>query len=307
VVKTLLPGATDLEIVHLSDPAAAVTRAGQVLAAAQETPDGRARLALAAAVGDVPGWFDPASPPPAPDDYPAQEAAQFRWLTAWTLGGHVTMRWDTEQWAGGNVSWNTGVDYRRQLERSLARDAVYALYRQAGIDPEADLRALAAAPRLRADPPAAAALEAFVFDGRLQVPVLTLHTTGDGVLPVQSVAAYASTVDAAGRSGLLRQAFVDRAGHVTLTPAEVLGALQTLVRRLDTGRWEGDDPASLNAEAVALGPGLNVLAVGAPQPLPMPPNFIDFQPAPFLRPWDARCLPGEPVAPVTGGPGHVCL
>jgi hypothetical protein len=87
VVKTLLPGATDLELVHLSDPAAAVARAGQVLAGAQETPAGRARLALAAAVGDVPGWFDPAAPPPAPDDYPAQQAAQLRWLTSWTLGG----------------------------------------------------------------------------------------------------------------------------------------------------------------------------------------------------------------------------
>jgi hypothetical protein len=178
----------------------------------------------------VPGWFDPASPAPAPDEYLAQEAAQLQWPTTWTLGGLSYMRWETEQWAGGNASWNTGVDYRRQLERSLARDAVYALYRLAGLDPEADLRALAAAPRVQADPRAAASLEAFVFDGGLQVPVLTLHTTGDG----------------------------------------------------------------------------NVLAAGVP-PTPMPPTFIAFEPAPFLRPRDARCLPGVPVAPVTGGLGPVCL
>ena len=307
LVKTLLPGATDLEIVHLSDPDAAVARAGQVLAGAQETPAGRARLALAAAVGDVPGWFDPTSPPPAPDDYLAQEAAQFRWLTTWTLGGLSYFRWETEQWAGGNVSWNTGVDYRRQLERSIARDEVYALYRLAGLDPEADLRALAAAPRIQADPPAAAALDAFVFDGGLRVPVLTLHTTGDGIVPVQSVAAYARTVTAAGRAGLLRQAFVDRAGHNTITLAELLSALRMLVRRLDTGHWEGGDPADLNANAAALGPELNVLTLGVPQPTPAQPNFVDSQPAPFLRPWDARCLPGTPVAPVTGELGPVCL
>jgi hypothetical protein len=108
-------------------------------------------------------------------------------------------------------------------------------------------------------------------------------------------------------TGGCSRAFVDRAGHNTYTPAELLSALQTLVRRLDTGRWEGDDPAALNAQAVALGPELNVLTTGVPQPLPTPPGFVDSQPAPFLRPWDARCLPGVPVAPVTGELGPVCL
>jgi dienelactone hydrolase len=307
VVKTLLPDAADLPIVHIPDPDAAVAQAGQLLARAQETPAGRARLALAAAVGDLPGWLDPASPPPAPDDYLAQAAAQVRLLTAWTLGANVALRWETEQWAGGNVSWNTGIDYGRQLERSTSRDEVDALYRLAGLDLGADLRALAAAPRVQADQPAATSLHAFAFDGRLGVPVLTLHTTGDGAVPVQSESAYASAVRAAGHAGLLRQAFVDRAGHLTFTPAELLSALRALVRRLDTGRWEGDDAATLNAEAVALGPELSVLAAGVPQPTPTPPNFIDFQPAPFLRPWDARCLSGVPVAPATGGLGPVCL
>ena len=306
VVKTLLPGATDLEIVHLSDPDAAVARAGQVLAGAQETPAGRARLALAAAVGDVPGWFDPASPPPAPDDYLAQEAAQFRWLTTWTLGGLSYMRWETERWAGGNVSWNTGVDYRRQLERSIARDEVYALYRLAGLDPEADLRALArrraCRPTRRRRPPSTRSSSTAGCGCRCS------RCTPPGTGSCRSSrAAYASTVTAAGRAGLLRQAFVDRAGHNTITLAELLSALRMLVRRLDTGHWEGGDPADLNANAAALGPELNVLTSGVPQPTPAQPNFVDSQPAPFLRPWDARCLPGTPVAPVTGELGPVCL
>ena len=48
---------------------------------AQATPQGRARLALAAALGDTPGWFTPLSPEPAATDYAGQEANQFLWDT----------------------------------------------------------------------------------------------------------------------------------------------------------------------------------------------------------------------------------
>ena len=40
-----------------------------------------------------------------------------------------------------------------------------------------------------------------------------------------------------------------RAGHCAFTPAETITAVQVLVSRLDTGRWDLSalDPASLNA------------------------------------------------------------
>ena len=55
------------------------------MAAAQQTPQGRARLALIAALGDTPGWFTPLSPEPAATDYAAQEANQFLWDTQVTF------------------------------------------------------------------------------------------------------------------------------------------------------------------------------------------------------------------------------
>ena len=42
-----------------------LTIAEEALAAAAATPQGQARLALAAAMGDTPGWFTPTSPQPA--------------------------------------------------------------------------------------------------------------------------------------------------------------------------------------------------------------------------------------------------
>ena len=45
--------------------------------AAQATPEGRAKIALAAAIGDFPGWAHADNPRPAPDDLDTQQAAQF--------------------------------------------------------------------------------------------------------------------------------------------------------------------------------------------------------------------------------------
>lgn len=65
--KRLL-GSSQLQIVNIMDPAGNFTLAEGLLAAAQNTPKGRARLALVSALGDGPAWFDPASPEPAPTD-----------------------------------------------------------------------------------------------------------------------------------------------------------------------------------------------------------------------------------------------
>jgi hypothetical protein len=138
-------------------------------------------------------------------------------------GLHI--RADLERRAGRNYSWNTGVDYRQQLERSIDRVQVYALYELAGLDLDADLRSLDAAPRVQADPQTIPYLNEYVLlDGHLQIPVLTLHTTGDGAARVQEEAAYANVVRAAGRSHLLRQIFVNRAGHCTFTGADSISA-----------------------------------------------------------------------------------
>ena len=285
--KTLLAAGSQLQVVHITNPNANLSLAEATLFAAQATPQGRARLALATALGDTPGWFDPASPEPAANDFAAQEANQFKWASQVDFPFAFALRAELEFRAGGNPSWNTGVNYRTQLAHSVNRNEVVALYAEAGLDLEADLDALNNAPRISADPASVEYLEQnIIFNGDIRVPVLTLHTTGDGLVSNQNENAYAEVVRKAGNNPLLRRTFVHRAGHCTFTPAETVTALLNLIQRLDGRNWTDLTPDGLNAEAVALGP-LNVV----------PPAFIQFTPAQYLRPFDAfdaaRCLAGR--------------
>ncbi|HEY6412003.1 MAG TPA: hypothetical protein VIY29_31475, partial [Ktedonobacteraceae bacterium] len=79
--KVLLAGKAPLSIVHITDPTSSFNLAQQILAQAQSTAQGRARIALAAALSDIPGWIDPFSPEPASTDFTTQEQNQFPWLS----------------------------------------------------------------------------------------------------------------------------------------------------------------------------------------------------------------------------------
>jgi hypothetical protein len=286
--KTLLAPGSALPLVHITDPLGSLQAGLQVLAAAQATPQGRARLALVAALGDLPGWADPTQPEPAPDDVATRQANQFGILQQIGLPFAWVGRAEVEARAGGNPSWNTGVDYARQLRRSADRREVQALYAAAGLDLRSDLAALAREPRIAADPAAVDYLTRNVtFDGDLGgVPTLTIHTTDDTLVGVQNEQAYAAVVRRAGDARLLRQAFVHRAGHCSFTPAETIAALQALLDRVAAGDWHGGSaPAALDAGAAALGPGLNVL-LGHGAPIPTEPAYAAFRPGPFLRPFD---------------------
>jgi pimeloyl-ACP methyl ester carboxylesterase len=274
-----------LPIVHIKDSQDTFKQAEGILTTAQQTAQGRARIALSAALADIPGWFDPASPEPASKDFITQEQNQFLWESNVDFLFAFFARAELEARAGGNPSWNTGVNYRVQLEHSADSTEVAALYKQAGLSLGQDLKALNAAPRISADPGAESYLSQFItFDGNLNIPVLTMHTTGDGLVANQDEQAYASVVRAEGNNSLLRQIFVHRAGHCTFTPAETLTAFQTLINRLDSGRWDGStNPGLLNQEADALGPTFNTLGHG-----PVPPAFLNFEPTIFLRPFDVR-------------------
>jgi pimeloyl-ACP methyl ester carboxylesterase len=285
--KTLLAPGTGLEVVNISNPVANFQLAEEVLAQAQATPQGRARIALSGALGDLPGWFTPLSPEPAATDFAGQEMNQFLWDQQVDFPFAFAFRAELEARAQGNVSWNTGVDYRRQLDRSIGRDQVRALYEQAGLDLDADLKTLNDAARISADPEAVHYLERnIIFDGEIHIPVLTLHTRGDGLVVVQNESAYKKVVDEAENEEFLRRTFVDRAGHCAFTPAETIAAVQTLINRLDTGRWQDVDANDLNKAAAALGPGFNIF--GTPQGVvPVPPAYIKFDPNRYLRPFDS--------------------
>jgi pimeloyl-ACP methyl ester carboxylesterase len=235
--RTLLAPDSDLRVVDIDDDRVNSDRAKRVLDAAWQTPQGRARVLLAAALAQLPSWTDGSSAEPAANDFDAQ-AEQIH--KAFLMGVFVP-RTDQERRAKGLYSWNTGVDYRRQLEHSGLLPLVLDAYARAGLALGPDLAALDAAPRIRAQPGAVAYLRAnYVPSGKLFIPLLTLQTTGDGVTVPGTHGGYVRIVREAGRSNRLGQLWIRGAGHCTFTPAEIAIALRALEQRLDTGRWALD-------------------------------------------------------------------
>ncbi|MGW6060761.1 alpha/beta hydrolase family protein [Streptomyces sp. NPDC055189] len=253
-LRTLLaPGSGDADVrltgfKDAADAATSAKRLGESLGTAQNTADGRARIALAAALHNIPGWNDPRTPRPAPDDYPAQQANQYTAVRGLVAQPGFAWREEAERRAGGNMSWNTGVDYSAMLAHSSQYKEVKALYKSAGRSLGGDLRDLARAPRIGADPRAVRYMADHAApSGRLDKPQFTIHTTGDALVPVQTESAYRQAVAETGRSPLLRQAYTENAGHCTFSPGEHLAALHTIDHRITTGKWGDTSPATLNS------------------------------------------------------------
>jgi pimeloyl-ACP methyl ester carboxylesterase len=273
-----------VQLVNITNPAANLANAEAATAKAQQTPQGRARLALVSALADTPGWFDPLSAEPASTDYAAQEINQYEWGTEVTFPFVFAFRAELEARAGGNPSWNTGVEYFNDLAKSADRNEVIALYRAAGLSLNLDILKLDASPRVSAKPSAVAYLtKNIVYNGQISVPVLSMHTTGDGLVVPENEQAYRSTVDRAGNGALLRQVFVHRAGHCAFTPAETITAAQVLLNRLSTGQWNVPAPAAMNAQAAALGLQFNVFTGATTEVFPA---FTGYRSTPYLRPYD---------------------
>jgi len=278
-VQQLLGPTSGLQVVNITSPTTNLGIAETLLATAQATAQGRARIALASALADIPGWFNPASPEPAPTDYVTQEANQFLWQTQVDGPFAFALRAELEARAGGNVSWTTGVNFTTQLALSSDLAEVQALYTAAGLSLSADLATIQASAPISADPAAVKYLTKYiVYNGDLDLPVLTLHTTGDGLVVNQDEQAYRNVALDAGDGAMLREGYVHRAGHCTFTPAETIAAFQTLIHRVNTGTWgNSTSAAALEAAATALGPTYN---------FPAPAAYIAFQPSRFLRPFD---------------------
>jgi pimeloyl-ACP methyl ester carboxylesterase len=275
-VRTLLAPGSTAPLVNLPDQATALQSVGELTAAAtaaQLTPQGRARIALAASLHNLPAWTDPSAPEPAPGDYDTAQRNQFQSLLG-TIYVGLSWRQEMEGWAGGNPAWNVGVDYARIFARSSIRPEVEALYARAGLSLADDLATLNRAPRISANPKAVAYVSRnLTFAGLPATPLLTIHTTGDALVPVQVEHAYADAVHRSGRDVLLRQAFVHRAGHCTFTTGEMLAAFEAIEHRASTGRWPSTNPAVLNAAARRLDPNAT-------------PAYLTYRPAPYPRPFD---------------------
>jgi hypothetical protein len=245
---------------------------------ARSTPLGRARLTLAAAFDQVPRWGVRDTPQPAADDLDGQLAQ-----VADTFGGGFTqtLRWAVEVAAGGNVSWNHGVDYADMLRRSGLSDLVEHAYRKAGGDLEADLATLARAPRIAADPAALARAERGLlsYSGKIKGPVLVGTTLGDPAEAPSIETAYVDAVRRAGSGDLVRMVFSARPGHATWSVLERVAAFEALIERLDTGRWGTVTQAAdmtVRSDRIRAGSTADLGTT----------RFVDLQPTPALRTWD---------------------
>ena len=284
VLSELLDPAGTLPVIGIpADVAGAVAAWQTRLAAAQSTPDGRARIALAAAIGQLPAYSQSA-PRPAPGD---RDGVQAGWYGALTgdglpyIGQAMSSRRTLETLIGGNPSWNTGVDYAVQFQAlsPQVKRVVERLYREAGLSLQADLSTVDGAERIAADPAAVQRFERGTeFDGRISVPVVTMSNIGDQISTVAQMSEYEAEVRRAGNADLLRQTYVDSAGHCAFTAAERVAAAELLLHRLDTGKWGNrDKPGRMNAHASRLGLGES--------------RFLPFQPEPFNRPYTLQASP----------------
>ncbi len=274
---TLLAGpAESLPLVHVRDVRARESTVVSVLARAQSTAAGRARLGLVAALREVPGWY-PGQPEPARDDFAAQEQAQHLWLLG-DLRAAFGIPLSLEERSGGLPVGNVGVDYLAQLQHSVHDAEVRALYAQAHLSLDDDLAALARAPRVAPDPAALRRLSTAVPvpGAREMVPTLAVHDVADGAVVVQNETAFRDAIVATGQGDLLRQVYVHAAGHCNFTPAETVSALLALVDRLDTGSWSAADARLLDVSAAAVGTAMRAFR---PRPPPQRgPAFVCCEP-----------------------------
>jgi pimeloyl-ACP methyl ester carboxylesterase len=172
------------------------------------------------------------------------------------LGFVTPARFDLITAAGGDSGWNEAVDYHRLFSRSPYRQMVSKLYREAGLDLRSDLNTLTET----ADVPLIEASVGSMLghsqpDGILQMPVLSMHTTYDPLVPAEHEEEYADDVLSQGNRPLFRQAFVDRGGHCNFSSAELIAGIQVLEKSVETGRWDAAsvNPRKLNQLASSLG------------------------------------------------------
>jgi hypothetical protein len=242
---------------NFADSNAAAAKLEAAAQSAQQTPQGRARLALAMAFLNVSPWGG--SSIPNIYDYSGQESGQYQdYFTGppgfTAIAFIVTGREQIEQAAGGESAGTVGVDFARLLHESSYYPEVRALYNEAGLSLRDDLATLTSNANLRPDRAAYRWLsETSVPTGRLQVPELDIHTISDQLIPVQNERWYHALVARAGDRDLLRQAFTLSQGHCNFTTADTVAGLQALDSRVNTGTWRNvATSASLDAAANAL-------------------------------------------------------
>jgi pimeloyl-ACP methyl ester carboxylesterase len=247
VFRALVAPDKGIEVVSIANDQGNSALVRAAVQEASRNPAGRARIALAGVFGAIPGWTQANRPQPAAGD----AEAQFEQIIGSFPGGVFLPRGEQEQRAGGNFSWNTGINYTELLNASGRRGMIEALYAKAGISLQADLATLAAAPRISANPQAVEYMRNhYTPTANPGVPLLAVQAFGDGTTSPSLQRVYGDHAP----PKMMDSQYVERAGHCSFSVEETLASVKRLETRLDSGKWP---------------------ARGAP--------FVPHEPAPLLR------------------------
>ncbi len=227
---------------------------------AGKTPEGRARLALAFAIGQWSPWMVEGTELPDVSDTAAmgEMIVNSALRNAGNVGGTSRLLFENAA-SGQQLSGNEGVDYAEFYANAAPamKGLVQALYAEAGLDLQSDIARVDAEPRIAASD---YALEFWAGDGRtttgeLKVPAIRIHMLGDWAIPYSLMQGYETLVQERGTTDLYRQALVQGTGHCEFAAAESSAIVEALVERLETGSWPDTSPAALNAAGAALDTG----------------------------------------------------
>ncbi len=142
-------------------------------------------------------------------------------------------RAEVERRAGGPVGQNLDHFYSLTVPEKTYLASL-------GVDADALLAAMNARTNIFAASNARNYIEHYAeLTGNLRRPVLSLHTEIDGLVPVSHESAYRETVEAAGKSHLLVQAFTNGVGHCAFTGSQLFSAVVAMQFWLDTGTPPG--------------------------------------------------------------------
>jgi pimeloyl-ACP methyl ester carboxylesterase len=266
-LKALLDPADQLPLVPTEGTTAAATQVWvAALTAAQQTAEGRARIALAGVLSQWPAWGSQFNPPSLRPDQQNPAAVQAALVRA-TVDGLRRALTQRPQWdnPAGFMSWTAGIDYKQFYanadphHKKIVRD-MYAL---AGLhvvqDIEADLNRINAAPRVAGTEDSIDYWRSRSHTGLIGIPMLHISNIGDAGTPAANMSGYEELVRRVGggaRNLLYRQAFIDAAGHCTFNSAEMMAAVETMVRRIENGKWDNlASPNEMNAVGRTFGLG----------------------------------------------------
>lgn len=132
----------------------------------------------------------------------------------------------------GNIYSNIGRVYQldtdpaQSSDEQALNDAILRVARDPGVNP----RHLLGVSRVP------------IITGRISIPVLSIHTTGDLFVPISMEQIYAREVQSLGRGDLLVSRATRAVGHCEFSPEELIETFDDLVSWVDTGvKPAGDD------------------------------------------------------------------